>query len=284
VLFDLRSPRRRRAIQIIFGGLAAIFAISFVALGVGTGGSGFSLSDLFGSGGGGSQSSAFDDQIKAAEKQLQANPNDTTALANLVQYQYQAASASVDSSGRISSGGIDHLRGAADAWNKYVKASPNDIGQTAALFAFQTFDLLGTVDFQKARTDSSTTDALRDVNAAVDDWGSAARAQQALIAAQPKKGVGAAYTKLAFYLYLSGQTQAANQAAAKAKAAGSKGSSAQLKQVEQLGTQLQTAIKQLTKQQQKTSQGATGGGNPLGGVSGTGGIGGAGTGGALSAP
>src|SRR5439155_18111080 len=140
--------------RIIFGGLAGVFAISFVALGVGTGGSGVSLSDLFGGGGGGSQSSAFDDQIKAAEKQLQVNPNDTTALANLVQYQYQAASGTVDSSGRISSDGIDHLREAADAWNKYVKVSRNGIAQTAALFAFQAFDLLGTVDFQKARTDS----------------------------------------------------------------------------------------------------------------------------------
>ena len=37
-----------------FGALAAIFAISFVFLGVGTGGGGFSISDLLGGGGGSS--------------------------------------------------------------------------------------------------------------------------------------------------------------------------------------------------------------------------------------
>jgi hypothetical protein len=287
VLFDLQSPRRKRAVRIIFGSLAGIFAVSFVALGVGTGGSGFSLSDLFGGGGGGSQSSAFDGQIKAAEKQLAVNPNDTTALANLVQYHYQAASGNVDSSGRISSDGVDHLREAADSWNKYVKVAGGNIQTPTALFALNAFDQLGTVDFQKARTETSTADALRDANAAVDDWKTAAQAQQVLIQQQPKTPANS-YARLASYYYLSGDTPAGDQAVAQAKQAGGKGASSfesQLKQIQQLGQSLQAAIKQLTKQQQQTSQGATGGGNPLGGISGSGGLGGAGTGGGpLSAP
>ena len=80
MLFDLQSPRRRRVVRVVFGGLALIFAISFVFLGVGTGGGGFSFSDLFG-GGGGSSSTAFDSDIKAADAQLTANPNDTAAMA-----------------------------------------------------------------------------------------------------------------------------------------------------------------------------------------------------------
>ena len=79
VLFDLQTPRRRRVVRVVFGGLALIFAISFVFLGVGTGGGGFSFSDLFG-GGGGSSSTAFDGDINAAEAKLAANPNDTTAM------------------------------------------------------------------------------------------------------------------------------------------------------------------------------------------------------------
>jgi hypothetical protein len=285
MLFDLQSPRRRRVVRITFGALAAIFAISFVFLGVGTGGSGFSLSDLFGGGGGSSNaSSAFDDDIKAAEQKLAVNPNDTAALAQLVQLHYQAGTADVNSDGTLTSDGEQELRQSADSWNKYVKLVNGKIDRAPALFALNTFDQLGTVDFQKARTDTSTTDALTDVNAAVDDWNSAAQAQQALIDAQPNKTAANTYARLASYLYLSGQTAAADQAVAKAKDVGGAAASnidTQLKTIKQLGEQLQSAITQLTKQQQKAQSvggagGATGapsGGNPLNGL-GVGGTGG----------
>ncbi len=80
-----------------------------------------------------------------------------------------------------------------------------------------------------------------------------------------------------------GDTQGGDQAAAQAKQAKGANPStidSQLKQIQQLGQQLQTAIKQLTKQQQQTQGaagggatggGATGGGNPLNGL-GTGGL------------
>ncbi len=276
MLFDLQSPRRRRVVRVVFGGLAAVFAISFVALGVGTGGSGFSLSDLFG-GGGSSSSSAFDGQISAAEKALAANPNDTAAMAQLVQFHYSAAIQDVDSNGQLNSDGQQHLREGADAWNKYVKAANGNVTSTAALYALQTFDQLGNVDFQKARTDTSASEALSDVSAAVGDWKTAAAAQQILIRMQPKKATANSYARLASYLYLSGQTQAGNQAVAQAKAKGGGGGiESQLKPIQQLGQQLQTAITQLAKQQRKTPGATGGGGNPLGGLSG-GGLSGGGT-------
>jgi hypothetical protein len=279
VLFDLQTPRRRRVVRVVFGGLALIFAISFVFLGVGTGGGGFSFSDLFGGGGGGSSSTAFDDDISAAQKQLTVNPNDTAALARLVQLQYSAANANVDSNGVPTTDGEQHLREAADAWNRLQKASKGNVPLSPALYAFQALSLLGNIDFQKARTDTTTSDALTDVNAAVDDWKGVAQAQQAQIANQ-KNPNSTSYVKLATFLYLSGQAQAADQAAAQAKKGGNASTvDSQLKQFKQLGQQLQAAIKQLTKQQQKT-QGAAGGGvtggapggsNPLSGV-GTGGL------------
>jgi len=288
VLFDLQSPRRRRVVRVTFGALAAIFAISFVFLGVGTGGGGFSFSDLFGGGGGGSSASAFDDQINAAEQRLQANPNDTAALAQLVQLHYSAGSQDVDSNGQLTSDGEQQLRESADAWNKYVKLSKGNVEQTPALFALNTFDQLGSIDFQKARTDTSTSEAVTDVSAAVSDWKAAAQAQQVLIAKQPNKNAANSYARLASYLYLAGDTQGGDQALAKAKE-NSKGSDAstvetQLKPIQQLGQQLQTAITQLTKQQKQTQGGGAaaggatgGGGNPLGGLGG--GIAGGGTGG-----
>jgi hypothetical protein len=283
VLFDLQSPGRRRVVRITFGALAAIFAISFVFLGVGTGAGGFSFSDLFGGGGGSDASSAFDSDIKAAEEKLAVNPNDTAALAQLVQLHYSAGVQSVNSDGTLTGDGEQQFREGADSWNRYVKLSGDNLAETPALFAMQTFDQLGSVDFQKARTDTNTSDALRDVNAAVDDWKSAAAAQQVLIDQQGSKNAANSYVRLASYLYLSGQTPAGDQAVAQAKQT-AKGNEAsqidtQLKSIKQLGEQLQTAIAELTKQQQQQSQGATGGGNPLGGLGGTGGLGGAGTGG-----
>ncbi len=275
MLFDLQSPRRRRVVRVVFGGLALIFAISFVFLGVGTGGGGFSFSDLFG-GGGGSSSTAFDSDIKAAEAKLATNPNDPTTLATLVQLHYSAANANTDSNGVPTSDGEQQLREAADTWNKYVKASKGNLSPTAAVYALNTFDLLARLDFSTARTDTSQTQALADVNAARDDWKSAAQAQQVLIDKQPKKVTSNSYATLAQYLYLSGDAKGGDQAAAKAKAV--KGADAatidnQLKSIQQLGQQLTTAVKQLTKQQQTQGAGAgaapggaTGGGNPLNGL------------------
>jgi hypothetical protein len=280
VLFDLQSPRRRRVIRVTFGALAAIFAISFVFLGVGTGGGGFSFSDLFGGGSSGSTANAFDDDIKTAEQQIAVNPADTAALARLVQLQYSAANANTDSNGAPTSEGEQHLQEAADAWNKYVKVSKGNPNPSTAVYALNTFDLLARLNFAKARSDTSTADALTDVTAAVDSWKTAAQAQQILIDAQPNKATSNVYANLAQYLYLAGETQAADQALAKAKQ-DAKGSDAstidqQFSSIKQLGQQLQTAIQQLTKQQQKSQGGApgvggAGGGNPLSGL-GTGGL------------
>ena len=279
MLFDLQSPRRRRVIRVTFGALAAIFAISFVFLGVGTGGGGFSFSDLFGGGSSGSTATAFDDDIKTAEQQIAVNPADTAALARLVQLQYSAANANTDSNGAPTSEGEQHLQEAADAWNKYVKVSNGNPNPSTAVYALNTFDLLARLNFAKARSDTSTADALTDVTAAVDSWKTAAQAQQILIDAQPNKATSNVYANLAQYLYLAGETQAGDQAVAKAKQG--KGSDAstidqQFSSIKQLGQQLQTAIQQLTKQQQKSQGGApgvggAGGGNPLSGL-GTGGL------------
>ena len=279
MLFDLQSPRRRRVIRVTFGALAAIFAISFVFLGVGTGGSGFSFSDLFGGSSGGSSASAFDDDIDAAHEKLATNPNDTTALAQLVQLEYSAANANTDSDGVPTSEGEQHLAQAADAWNKYVKVSKGNPNPSTAVYALNTFDLLARLNFAKARSDSATTDALTDVTAAVDSWRTAGQAQQILIDSQPNKTTANSYANLAQYLYLAGDTKGGDEALAKAKQskdADPQTLDSQFKSIQQLGQQLQTAITQLTKQQK--SQGAAPGagaggtgGNPLSGL-GTGGL------------
>ena len=275
MLFDLQSGKRRKVIQITFGTLAAIFAISFVFFGVGSGGIG-GIGDLLGGGGGGGgdASSAFDEDIEAAEARLAVNPNDTVALSELVTLHFQAGRQAVDDDGTLSSDGEQELRLGADAWVRYVKASKTNIDAGIATIAFQTFDALGATSFEEARTSTTVSEALRAVNAAIADWEEAAETNRILVDRQP---TSANYTRLAYYLYLSGQTQAGDQAADQARTA--KGANpadvnAQTEQAKALGTQLQEAVKQLTKQQQATGGGATGGGeNPLGGV----GLGGSGS-------
>jgi hypothetical protein len=282
VLFDLQSPRRRRVIRVTFGALAAIFAISFVGFGVGTGaGSGGFLNNLFNGSGGSSSATAFDDDIKAAEQQLAANPNDTTAQARLVQLQYSAANANRQSNGAPTSDGEQHLQEAADAWNKYVKLSNGNPDPSTAVYALNTFDFLARLNFAKARTDTSTADALTDVTAAVDAWKTAAQAQQVLINARPNKTSANSYANLAQYLYLAGDMKGGDAALASAKQQSGGNAStldSQFNSIKQLGQQLQTAIQQLTKQQQKSQGGAPAAGgaggagsNPLSGL-GTGGL------------
>src|SRR6059036_1409590 len=92
MLFDLRSGKRRRMVQIVYSLLAASFLIGFVIFGVGSGGIG-SISDLFSGGSGGSATSQFDASINAAQKKLAADPKDTQALLNLAKYEYYKARA-----------------------------------------------------------------------------------------------------------------------------------------------------------------------------------------------
>jgi hypothetical protein len=168
---------------------------------------------------------------------------------------------------------VQHLREAADAWNKYVKATKGDASVATAIYALNVFDLLARIDFSQARTDTSQTQALTDVNAAVDDWKSAAQAQQIRMQKQPKTVNANSYLTLAQYLYLAGDAKGGDQAAANAKTAKGANPSqvdSQIKQFKQLGQQLQAAIKQLTKQQQATGGGATGGGATAGGATGGG--------------
>ena len=280
MLFDLQSPRRRRVIRVTFGALAAIFAISFVFLGVGTGGGGFSFSDLFGGGSSGSTANAFDDDIKTAQQQIAVNPADTAALARLVQLQYSAANANTDSNGAPTSEGEQHLQEAADAWNKYVKVSNGNPNPATADLRAQHVR----PPRQAQLREGSHRHQYRRRAHRRDGGGGLVEDRRAGPAdtdrAQPNKATSNVYANLAQYLYLAGETQAGDQAVAKAKQ-GAKGTDAstidqQFSSIKQLGQQLQTAIQQLTKQQQESQggapgAGACGGGNPLSGL-GTGGL------------
>ena len=278
MLFDLQSPRRRRVIRVTFGALAAIFAISFVFLGVGTGGGGFSFSDLFGSGGGSSAANAFDDDIETAQQQVMTNPNDPAAHARLVQLYYSKANAEVDDQGRPTSDTVQDLQLSVDAWGKYQKAAGSNVAIGPALIAYQAYFILAQSDFSDAASASSGSEQLQGLQSTVADLKGAGDAQKVVATARPN---AANWAKVAQAYALAGDKQGTQQAIAEAAKLNPKGAAQlekQLKSVQKRGDQFTQAIDQLAKQQQKS--GAAGGNNPLGGLSGGGGgLGGIGTGG-----
>jgi cytochrome c-type biogenesis protein CcmH/NrfG len=95
LLLDRRKIRRwAKWVALI---LAIIFALSFLFMGVGYGGAGFNISEIFTGGcssdnGSSTATTSVEEQIAAYDKALQANPNDTQALlgvANLFNKLYQ---------------------------------------------------------------------------------------------------------------------------------------------------------------------------------------------------
>jgi tetratricopeptide (TPR) repeat protein len=278
VLFDLQSPRRRRVIRVTFGALAAIFAISFVFLGVGSGTGGFSFEDIFGGGGGADPASAFDDDINAAQERLAVNPNDTAALAQLVTLHYQAGNAGVqvdEDTGQqsLTSDGKQQFEQSVDAWSKYLKQSGDQAAQGTAAIAYQAYFVLAQADFSEAVSSTSAGEQLQGLQSTIADFKGAAEAQRVVATAQPNV---ANWGKVADAFYLAGDANGAQQAIAEAAKIDPKAAEKleqQLKSRREQGERFTKALDQLTKQQQQVQTGAggaTGGGNPLSGL-GTGG-------------
>ena len=97
VIFDLKSGKRRRVVQVVFGFLAFIFFISFVGFGIGSDAAG-GIFDAIGLGGGssGGTDTEYDQQIEDAEETLETDPQNERALLDLVNYHYLAATAGRD--------------------------------------------------------------------------------------------------------------------------------------------------------------------------------------------
>jgi hypothetical protein len=279
MLFDLQSPGRRNLIKVVYAGLAVLMGGGLIFFGIGGSGGGF-FSDV-GGGGGGDGGNPFEDQISDAETRLQQNPQDTAALGELVQLHYQAGSNQVQvdeetGAQSLTEEGDQQLREGADAWDRYLKLTQKSGQQPAAgvsSIAVQTFSVLADASFSQALNSTSGTEALDFANDAVTSWSDAAEAQRILAEAQP---AGQAFANLAFFLYRAGDIAGGDQAAAQAgqeAAANEKAAiEQQLKQTKKQGEQLTTAIAQLEKQQQQTSE-ATGGAagtNPLEGLGGGG--------------
>jgi tetratricopeptide (TPR) repeat protein len=248
VIFDLKSGKRRRVVQVVFGILAFIFFISFVGFGIGSNATGGIFDALGLSGDDSSSTPQYDQQIEDAQSTLQTDPKNQAALVNLVRYNVLAARGGISSdqaSGtiEISEDARSQLEDAAAAWRRYLKTDPKAPNLSAAVYAAEAYRNLG-------------------------DPAGAAGAQRVVAA---KQNTAAAYNQLAIYLYSDGKIVAGDAAGDKAVQAADPTQRAQVKKSME---QLAELGRKFKKQQAKQNKGAAASAeqgleNPFGGLGGT---------------
>jgi hypothetical protein len=148
MLFDLKG-RRRRVVQVTYVGLAVLMGGGLVLSGIGSDASG-GLLDAFVGGNNSDTSDAkkpFENQVKAAETRLRANPKDQNALATLVRAHFGLAGLEQQEQDGIPVGYTDkgkaELQKADEAWSRYLASDPAKIDLGLAATALQIYDQLG---------------------------------------------------------------------------------------------------------------------------------------------
>ncbi len=125
MLFDVRGRHRRRLVRVIYIGLALIFLLGFVGLGVGGGfGSGGIFSALTKEGSGGS--AGYSSQIAKYRKLTEKQPSNVSAWENLTKNLIHEAGQEKfqTSTGAPTSQGKKLYREAAEAWSGYIALNP----------------------------------------------------------------------------------------------------------------------------------------------------------------
>lgn len=235
MIFDLKSGKRRRVVQIVFGFLAVIFFLGFVGFGIGGEVSGGIFDALgIGSGDAGSGSPQYEDQIEDAETTLETDPQNEQALADLARYHYLSARESgieTDPATGVTTIGEDaraELEESVAAWERYLATDPQRPDAGVAANAAQAFVYLEDAD--------------------------GAAAAQEIFAEDQRSSV--AYFTLARYLYLDGKLDAGDAAGERAVELADPSSRTNVrKSTEALAEQARKLKKQLAEQQEKGRSG-----------------------------
>jgi len=226
MLFDLRSGKRRRVVQVVFGFLAVIFVVGFLGFGIGgeTGGGG--ILDAIGLGSdSGTGNPEFDDDIEKAEDTLATDPEDEKALLTLAEVHYQSAQFKLQSDPESEDAKTD-FESSLDAWERYLETKPKKPDPGVAAFAAQAYVQLADAD-------------------------GAATAQQIVADDNPSSGT---YANLAFYRYAAGDIEGGDEAA---KIAVSEADDTQREQVEKQLAQLAEQATKLKQQAEKQAEKAS---------------------------
>jgi hypothetical protein len=258
MLFDIRG-RRKRFVQVIYGGLALLIGLGAILFGIGGSANG-GLADLLGFGDSSSSNGSLDAeaqaQIDKATEALKSNPDDAKALLLLVRGHFSAGNAAYgtdDSGNRVPTDDtITQYREATDAWGKYLATDPKEPDPKVAAVVRQAYQFV---------LPTTTIDQVKPVLA------DAEQTSQIYADDQPS---ALAYLELASYAYLNGDTETGDAAAKKALAEAPDDSTkaqiqAQLKAAEKQGEKLPKQIKAAQKATTPTQDQLQ---DPLGGLSG----------------
>jgi hypothetical protein len=191
MLFDLQG-KRRRLVQATYLILAVLMGGGLILFGVGSGSISGGLFDAITGkdSNGGAVNSTVDKRIKADERAVAANPNNTAALADLIRSHYQLATDDADpNTGAFGASGKAQLQQAANAWQRYVNVAAKPDDSLAGLM----LNAYGEGGLNKAAE--------------------AAKAAQVVAAARPSP---VAYLQLAHYAAAAGQKRTADLAGQKA--------------------------------------------------------------------
>jgi hypothetical protein len=194
MLFDLRGRHRRRAVRVIYSGLAVLIGIGLIGFGIGGGFGGGGLlnaaSENTGSGG-----ASFSNQIKKYEKTTRVQPANVAAWEKLtlaILHESGGEAYVNASTGTPTPKGKELLGRAARSWERYLALSPSKPNvELAKLMAQRVY----------------TTEGLNQPSSAV-------QALQIVVAAEPTSVSW--YSQLAAYAYKAKNTRVGDLAAAKA--------------------------------------------------------------------
>jgi len=207
MLFDLRSKGRRRAVRVIYLGLALLMLGGLVLFGVGAGNGFGGLLNAFtnnGSGGGGGQ--VVSQAQKSALKATKADPTSPAAWAQLMQADFDLAGQGSNfnsTTNTYAASGKKVLTEAVAAWQQYLKLAKTP-SATLATLAGESYGVLA-------------------------QYGNEANAWQELTLAAPKEAKG--YECWALAAATAKQTRTAALAGAKAESLVPKLDRLQLKQL-----------------------------------------------------
>jgi hypothetical protein len=199
MLFDLRSPGRRRVIKTVYLFLAILIGVGLVGFGVGTGGSFGGLFSAAANGGGsnGVGDTKVINQLAKAEKEAKASPLSAAAWLKTGKAAYNLAvlPTNFDSSVGYTAAGHAALDKMKTAWQHYLALAPNNPN---VLFAEEVVAAF-------AIPPPSGT--------GIGDYPTAESAQEIVAENKPS---AQAYEFLAYYAYQAKEISAGDQAAGKA--------------------------------------------------------------------
>ena len=193
MLFDLRGRHRRRAVRVIYVGLALLMGVGLVGFGIGGGFGGGGLLSAA-SENEGASSASFSSQIKKYEKVVKTQPQNVSAWEKLTAAQLHEAGGEAyvnATTGALTSKGRELFASASHSWESYLALNPPKPSTELAKLMLRVYGAEG-----------------------LNQPAAAVQVLQLVVAAEPKSA--AYYSQLAEYAYKAKNVRVGDLASAKA--------------------------------------------------------------------